>query len=78
VAAGASVVLALLVLRFVQRMALKVVLVGALVGAGIYVWSQRTELQDCVPRCACTFAGFDVHVDAPVCRVEPQDGGTTG
>ncbi len=75
VALGASVgtlVLALLVLRMVQRMVLKVVLIGALVGAGVYVWSQRTQLQDCVPKCACTFVGFDVRVDAPGCTPEPQ------
>jgi hypothetical protein len=66
-AVGGTALLVLLVVRLVQRMVVKVVLVGALVGAGVYVWSQRVQLQDCVPKCACTFVGFDVKVDAPVC-----------
>lgn len=64
------VVAAFLVLRLVRRMVVKVVLLGALAGAGVYAWSQRVELSDCVPTCACTFAGFDVEVDAPGCRDE--------
>lgn len=56
------VVLALLVLRLVQKMVLRVVLVGALVGLGTYAWSQRASLDDCRAECSCTFAGFEVAV----------------
>jgi hypothetical protein len=75
VALGASLgtlVLALIVLRMVRQMVLKVVLVGALIGIGVYAWSQRTQLKECVPRCACTFVGFDVRVDAPGCTTETE------
>ena len=72
VALGVSlgfIVLAFIVMRMVRQMVLKVVLIGALIGGGVYVWSQRTQLKDCVPKCACTFVGFDVKVDAPGCKV---------
>jgi hypothetical protein len=67
-----AVVLAFLVMRLVRQMVLKVILIGVLIGGGVYVWSQRTELKDCVPKCACTFVGFDVKVDAPRCNPELQ------
>jgi hypothetical protein len=70
-AVGGTTLIAFVVLRFVQRMVIKVVLMGALVGGGVYVWSQRVQLEDCVPKCACTFVGFDVKVDAPGCDKEP-------
>lgn len=65
VAIGGLVVVALLafmVMRFIQKMVLRVILLGALVGFGLYVWGQREELKDCVPTCACQFFGFDVHI----------------
>jgi hypothetical protein len=58
------VVIAFLVMRFIQKMVLRVVLLGALFGLGLYVWGQRQELQDCVPTCQCSFLGFDVHIPA--------------
>lgn len=74
---GASIMLVLIVLRFVQKMVLRVVLVGALVGAGLYAWSQRAELSDCAPpTCACTFAGYDVQVDTPGCRNDQETEGS--
>ncbi len=69
-AIGGTALLTFIVLRLVQRMVMKVVLVGALVGAGFYVWSERVQLQDCIPKCACTFVGFDVKVDAPGCDTD--------
>ena len=58
-----------LVLRFVQRMVLKVVLVGLFVGLGVFVWWERADLHDCVKTCACSVAGLDVQVpDCPTGR----------
>ncbi|MBW8827310.1 MAG: hypothetical protein JF603_13315 [Acidobacteria bacterium] len=65
IAIGGLVVLALvafMVMRFIQKMVLRVILLGALVGFGVYVWGQRQELKDCVPTCSCQFFGFDVHM----------------
>lgn len=65
----ALVVLAFLVLRFIQKMVLRVILVGALAGVGLFVWVQREELQECVPKCACTFLGMELKQEAiPGCR----------
>lgn len=58
-------VLAFLVMRMVQKMVLRVVLIGALAGLGVYAWSERASLEDCRADCACTFAGFEV--DVPGC-----------
>lgn len=57
-----AALVALLVVRFIQKMVLRVILVGALAGVGVFAWAQRSELQECVPDCACTFFGFDVQV----------------
>ena len=63
VAAGALVVqaiLAFLVLRFVRKMVVRVVLLGAIAGLALFAWYQREELRECVPDCACSFFGYDV------------------
>jgi hypothetical protein len=57
-----AAVVALMVMRFIQKMVLRVILIGALAGVGVFAWAQRAELQECVPDCACTFFGFDVQV----------------
>ena len=62
---GVIVLLAFLVLRMVKKMVFRVIFLGALAGVGVYLWSQRAELEDCKATCACSFAGFDV--DVPGC-----------
>jgi hypothetical protein len=65
----------LLILRFIQKMVLRVILAGVLVAAGVFVYAQRDDLDQCQKdirakiaasgadvRCTCTFAGFDVTV----------------
>jgi hypothetical protein len=60
------VVAAFLVLRFVKKMVLRVVLVGIVVGLAVFVWWERAYLKDCVPKCSCSVAGFEVQVpDCP-------------
>lgn len=64
------VVLAFLVMRFIQKMVLKLIMVLVLVGAGVFLYSQRSSLDDCQTQvrdslgrdCICGFAGFDVTV----------------
>ena len=71
-------VLALLVARFIQKLVLKLVIVLALVGAGIFVYLQRDDLDECQrqlraaptiedlrtpeERCTCEFVGYEVKV----------------
>ena len=63
-------VLAFLVMRFVQKVLLRLVMVVVLVGAGVFLYSQRSDLDDCQKQvrnslgrdCVCGFAGFDITV----------------
>lgn len=58
----AIVIIAGLVMWTVQKMVMRVVMVGLLVGLGVFVWYERDELRDCgPPNCDCKVAGFDVH-----------------
>lgn len=63
-------VVAFLVMRFIQKLILKLVMVAALVGGGVYLYSQRSSLDDCQKQvrdslgreCVCDFAGMDITV----------------
>ena len=48
------------VLRFVRKMVVRVVLLGALAGLALFARYQREELTECVPDCACSFFAYDV------------------
>ena len=56
------VLVAFIVLRFVQKMVFRVVLLGFLAGIGVFVWWERDNLQHCVPKCSCSLAGYTVQV----------------
>ena len=51
-----------LVVRFVQKLVLKAVLVGLLALVGLGLWVQRADLGDCVDTCDCRLFVFDVEV----------------
>lgn len=69
-------VAAFLVMRAVQKMVTKVVLLGVLAAGGMFLYSQRGDLDECQKRlrrapdlaaapderCTCQFAGMDVEV----------------
>lgn len=63
-------VFAFLVMRFIQKLLLKLVMVVVLVGAAVFLYSQRSDLDDCQKQvrdtlggeCVCGFAGFDITV----------------
>jgi hypothetical protein len=81
-------VLALLVIRFIQKLVLKLIIVVVLVAAGIFVYSQRDALDDCQrqvraqptiadvtnpdERCTCDFAGYEVKVPGCQALLEQQ------
>ena len=50
------------VVRFVQRAAIKIVLFALLAGIGVSLWVQRTELEDCARTCKCSLYGQTVDV----------------
>lgn len=50
------------VVRFVQRIVVKVTLLLLLAGVGLSLWVQRTDLEDCARTCECSLYGQDVEV----------------
>lgn len=70
VAIAAFVVVSFLVMRFIQKLVLKLLMIAVLVGAGVFLYTQRSDLDECQRRlrdsfgreCVCGFAGFDVTV----------------
>jgi uncharacterized membrane protein len=63
-------VLAFLVIRFVQKMMIKLVATVLLVGIAALAWYQRADLGDCAKTCECKLLGFTVETprtDDPAC-----------
>ncbi len=54
--------LVLLVLRKVAKFFWRMLLVLALVGAGVALWSERAALQDCVSTCSCELFGQSLEI----------------
>lgn len=67
--------LAFVAMRFIQKIVMKLIVVGALVGAGVFLYSQRSQLDECQARifspqidkdpgdrCICGFLGLDITV----------------
>ena len=63
-------VVCFLVLRFVQKMLLRLLLVGLTIGLGVAVWAQRVELGECAKTCDCRLFGKDVQVPRVGCDRE--------
>jgi uncharacterized membrane protein len=66
----AALVVAFLVIRFVQKMALKLVFTLVLVGIAALAWYQRAELSDCAQTCECKVLGVTIETplsDDPEC-----------
>jgi hypothetical protein len=70
VVALAAVVVAFLVIRFVQKVMFKLVATVLLVGVAALAWYQRADLEDCAKQCECKVIGFTVETprsDDPGC-----------
>jgi len=65
-------VIAVLVMRFIRKVLLRVVLVGLLAGMGAVMYVEREALSDCAADCSCDFLGFDVDVPACADRIDRQ------
>lgn len=50
------------VVRFVQRLTLKVALFVALAGVGLSLWAQRADLDSCARSCECRLYGQTVEI----------------
>jgi hypothetical protein len=58
-------IVAFLVVRFVSKLAVKVVLVGVIVALGAGVTHQRAGLTDCARTSECTIFGRAIEVPRP-------------
>ena len=55
------VIAAGLVLWIVQKMVMRVIILGLLIGIGVFVWYERDALKDCgPPSCSCKLLHWDV------------------
>jgi thiol:disulfide interchange protein len=63
-------VVAFLLMRFIQKVIVKLVVLVVLVSAGVFLYSQRSDLDECQKQvrdalardCICSFAGVDISV----------------
>ncbi len=51
-----------MIIRFVQKVVMKVTLLAVFAGLGLSLWVQRADLGDCVQTCECSLYGRDVVV----------------
>lgn len=65
------VLLAGIVLWTVQKMVMRVIVLGVLIGVGVFVWYERDSLRDCgPPSCSCKILSWDV--STPGCEPVQQ------
>ena len=65
-----------LIVRFVQKMALKIGMAVVCVGLGVAVYTQRANLNDCAQKCKCTVFGQDVKLTGDALTLCQQKGKT--
>jgi hypothetical protein len=58
-------VLTVLVIRLVQKLALRLWLLGVIAGVGLFVYVNRDALEACARTCECQIADRDINV--PIC-----------
>ena len=77
---------AFIAMRLIQKMATRVIMVGVLVAAGVYLYAQRDDIDACQQRvrrvvtapasdeeCTCEFLGMEVKVPACTALVPEPD-----
>jgi Tfp pilus assembly major pilin PilA len=62
VVAGVAIVLAVVVIRFVQKLVVKVAFTAVLALVALVAWTQRADLADCAKTCECKVLGFEVEI----------------
>ena len=65
-----ALVLAFVVIRFVQKLVFKSIAVAVLVGIAALAWYQRANLSDCAQECECKVIGITIQTprsDDPEC-----------
>jgi hypothetical protein len=57
-----ALVLGILVLRFVQKIMMKVALSGLLLVVALVAWAERADLNDCAKTCECRVLWQDIKI----------------
>jgi hypothetical protein len=57
--------LALFVVRAVQRLIARIVMLALILGVAVFIYVEREDLEQCGRTCTCRVAGIDV--DVPAC-----------
>ena len=60
------------VVKFVQALVAKVLVVALLVALAVAFWLQRTALADCAQTCECSVFGIEVEIPAQVREQHPS------
>ena len=60
----AALVLIVVVLRFVQKLMLKIAMTALLALVAFAAWAERADLADCARTCECNVLGFDIEIPA--------------
>jgi len=68
IAVGTLLVLAVLVIRMVQKAMVRMVLLGLFAGLALFVYANRVPLEACASTCECRLVGQDVTV--PACNAD--------
>ena len=69
----AAIVVAFVVIRFVQKLVVKTIATVLLVGIAALAWYQRADLGDCAKTCECKLLGFTIETprsDSPECTTQ--------
>jgi hypothetical protein len=68
ISVGTLLILMLVVIRFVQKMVVRIILLVLIGVAGLLVYINRAPLQACAKTCECEIAGK--HLTVPTCRTD--------
>ena len=68
IAAGTLLVFTILVVRLVQKAALRMALLAIFAGLAVFAYANRVELKQCARTCECSIAGK--HLTVPACDAD--------
>jgi hypothetical protein len=68
IAVATLVVVTVLIVRMVQKTALRLALIAVVVGMAVFVYANRLALEECADTCKCRVAERDISV--PACSTD--------
>lgn len=68
ISAGTLVVLMFLVIRLVQKLAIRIALLILIAAVGLFAYINRAPLEQCAKTCECEIAGQELSV--PICDAD--------